>query len=228
MHEEQLSLPLPPSLKYQEEDFVVTESNRDAFKWISSWPKWQTSGLVVWGPKGSGKSHLGRIWQHKSNAKYKYAREITFDSVESLVLDAPSLVIDEFFFLSSQQLEAFFHLYNALKRNGRFLLILAEAPPASWAIALPDLKSRFLAMGAVEIKAPDDALLKAVLLKGFSDHQIVVDLKVIEYLSHHIYRSFEAAQGWVDFLNKEALAKRRKITIPFIKEVQESFQVSPF
>ena len=57
-----------------------------------------------------------------------------------------------------------------------------------------------------EIGAPDEALLKTVLLKHFADRQLDVDPKVLEFLALHIDRSLAAAAAAVEAVDRAALA----------------------
>jgi chromosomal replication initiation ATPase DnaA len=77
---------------------------------------------------------------------------------------------------------------------------------------LPDLRSRLSALPAVSIGAPDDALLKTVMLKQFADRQLSIEPKVLEFLALHIDRSLAAASLAVEAVDRAALASGRKIT----------------
>ena len=82
-----------------------------------------------------------------------------------------------------------------------------------------DLLSRLRLAPAIEIGEPDDALIRAVLVKLFLDRQLVVDTSVIEYLAMRIERSLDAARSVVEVLDKEALAAGRPVTRPMAAEV---------
>jgi chromosomal replication initiation ATPase DnaA len=77
---------------------------------------------------------------------------------------------------------------------------------------LPDLVSRLRALPVVELAAPDDTLLRAVLVKLFVDRQLAVDESLIRYLVARIERSFAAARAAVAALDREALRQRRPVT----------------
>jgi chromosomal replication initiation ATPase DnaA len=76
---------------------------------------------------------------------------------------------------------------------------------------LPDLGSRLNAVPIVEIGAPDEALLRMVMLKHFADRQLNVDPKVLEFLALHVNRSLAAAAAAVEAVDRLALATGRKI-----------------
>jgi chromosomal replication initiation ATPase DnaA len=82
-----------------------------------------------------------------------------------------------------------------MRQQEAHVLITARIAPAQWRVELPDLASRLRAMPVVELSAPDDALLRAVLVKLFADRQLVVDESLIAYLATRIERSFAGARA---------------------------------
>ena len=71
----------------------------------------------------------------------------------------------------------------------------------------------------MEIGAPDDALIRDVLVKLFGDRQLIVDRSVVEYLALRIERSIDAARRIVDALDREALALGRAVTRPMAADI---------
>jgi len=90
---------------------------------------------------------------------------------------------------------------------------------AGWSTELPGLRSRFAILPAMDVGAPDDSLLGAVLAKMFFDRQLLVGQGVIAYLLTHMERSFSAARRIVTTLDSQALAAKRHIIVPFVAEV---------
>ena len=46
----------------------MATSNRDALAAIELWPNWASRMLMLVGPEGAGKSHLGAIWARAAGA----------------------------------------------------------------------------------------------------------------------------------------------------------------
>ena len=107
---------------------------------------------------------------------------------------------------------ALFHLLNLVREEDGYLLLTARSAPATWGVALPDLVSRLRALPVVTVSAPDDALLRAVMVKLFADRQLSVDENLIAYLATRIERSFAAAREAVAQLDREALRQKRGVT----------------
>jgi chromosomal replication initiation ATPase DnaA len=119
---------------------------------------------------------------------------------------------------------ALFHLYNAVKARGDTMLFTARTPPSRWALALPDLASRLGAVSAIAVAQPDDELMAAVLAKLFADRQLAVDRRVIDYIALRMERSFASARQLVDSLDREALARQRRVTRPLAAELLERME----
>ena len=113
------------------------------------------------------------------------------------------------------------HLYNHISELGGKLLILGRIAPARWALSLADLSSRLKAAPAIEIKKPDDQLLRALLGKLFQDRQLKVSEDVLDYLLPRMERSFDAARTIVETSDQIGLSQGKGITVPLARDVLE-------
>lgn len=208
----QLAFDLPLDPRYGREDFLVSPSNEAAYATVERWPDWPDSVLVMTGPEGSGKSHLASIWATRAHAWTTPGREITADKVPHLVSNG-ALVIEDVH-AEPRDEAALFHLLNLSRERGTFVLVTGSASVESWGLRIPDLRSRLRLAPGVSLGAPDDALLRAVLVKLFVDRQLVVDTSVVDYLSLRIERSLARAAEVVATLDREALSRGRRITRP--------------
>ena len=116
-----------------------------------------------------------------------------------------------------------FHLINQVRAVKGSLLLTAEKHPAAWDVTLPDLASRLKAVPVAELGAPDDSLLRGVLVKLFADHQLGVDETVISYLIARMPRSLAAARLLVDDIDRQSLEQKADITRPFAARVLAGF-----
>jgi chromosomal replication initiation ATPase DnaA len=89
-------------------------------------------------------------------------------------------------------------------------------------LAIRDLASRLKALPVVTLAPPDEALLRAVLVKLFADRQLTVDESLIGYLATRIERSFAAARAVVAALDEEAMRRQRPLTRALAAEVLRS------
>jgi chromosomal replication initiation ATPase DnaA len=206
----QLALALDHAESFAREDFLVGPSNEPALNLIERWPDWPDRIMVLVGPQGSGKSHLAAIWAAAAGARLAGARSIEkADMPASFATGA--LVLED---LAEQRFDerALFHLINHAREERAFVLITARSAPTSWKIVIPDLASRLRVLPAIELAAPDDVLLRAIIVKLFADRQLAVEESLIGYLAARIERTFAGAQKAVDTLDREALRQKRPVS----------------
>lgn len=208
----QLPLDLPHRPGLGEEDFLEAPSNARALAMTRLWPDWPQRTLLLTGPQGAGKSHLGAIWARRSGARAFFARDLRLDLLPELA-SAKALLLEDIDQAPSRETEMF-HLLNLAGENGAWLLMTARKKPDQLQLATPDLLSRLRRATEVAIEAPDERFLRAMLVKLFCDRQIRVDESVIDFLSLRLERSFEAAQRAVALLDREGLARGRAVTRP--------------
>ena len=212
----QLTLDLPHRAALGAEDFLVSDCNIAAVKLVDSWPKWQESAWLLIGPPSSGKTHLARVWQARSGARLLDAKMLDTKFIDEVREGTPLVVEDAD--SSAYDERALFHLLNLAREKQLFVLLSARGAPSRWTISLPDLASRLKAVPIVEIRAPDDALLRMVMLKHFADRQLDVDPKVLEFLALHVDRSLQAAAAAVEAVDRLALGTGRKINRQLVVE----------
>ena len=213
----QLPFDLPAVPRYGRADFLVGPPNRTAFEMIERWPDWPDRMLLLVGPTGAGKTHLASIWAERAQAKCLPAAALRDAEVPTLVA-APALLIEDAEDATGAE-KALFHLVNLVRESQSFLILTARRRPDLWGLATPDLLSRLRLAPVVEIGAPDDALIRDVLVKLFGDRQLIVDRSVVEYLALRIERSIDAARRIVDALDREALALGRAVTRPMAADI---------
>lgn len=213
----QLAFDLPHRPASGRDDFLVTSSNAKAVALIDLWPNWPSNSLVLLGPPGSGKSHLAAVWREMSAATVTAPAEIRENAVPGLLAkgalvieDAPGAALNE---------PALFHLLNLAREQKAYVLITAQQAPVSWGIAVPDLLSRLKAAPSAQLGAPDDALLRGVLVKLFADRQIAIDETVITYLLSRMPRELAAARILVAEIDRRGLEERAEVTRNFVARV---------
>ncbi len=212
----QLAFDLPQKPGMGREDFFVTEANRAALEMVDAWPAGEERSplLVLTGPAGSGKSHLAAIWRERTSALLATPRDVVAENLPAL-LSAGRLVIED---MPGDALDetAMFHLVNMARENGAAVLLASREFPSRWDIALPDLRSRLKAAQVAELGPPDDALLRAVLVKLFTDRQLKVGEGVISYMLSRMERSLAAARELVEEIDRRALEEKANVTRPFV------------
>jgi chromosomal replication initiation ATPase DnaA len=207
---EQLVLDLGHRTALGAEDFLVGGSNAAAVSLVDCWPDWPSPAALVVGPLRSGKTHLAHVWQLRSGAGIVAASDLS-EEVVGRFETAGALVVEDLDRGIACE-RTLFHLLNLSREHHAGLLLTSAVPPGDLAISLPDLRSRLRAAVMVEIAAPDDGLLRAVLVKHFADRQLAVDPQVISWLLVNMERTMADAARVVEAIDRLALASRRKVS----------------
>ncbi len=214
----QLTFDLPLDPRYGREDFLVSPANETAYALTEAWPDWPDPVVLLRGPSGSGKSHLASIWATRAHAWTVPAAGIEDAQVPHLVSNG-ALVIEDVDAAAGRTEAALFHLMNLARERRCAVLFTATHHVDQAGFRTADLRSRLRLAPSVEILPPDDALLRAVIVKLFADRQIVIDLSVVETVALRIDRSLARAREVVAELDRDALGRRRRITRPLALSV---------
>jgi chromosomal replication initiation ATPase DnaA len=212
----QLTFDLPHRAALGAEDFLVSDCNVAAVKLIDAWPEWTDHVQILTGPAASGKTHLVRVWQERSGARALSRENFDMAFIEDQPEGTPLVVEDAD--RAGYDEKALFHLLNLAREKRLFVLLTGRDDPSRWGTVLPDLLSRLNGVPAVDIGAPDEALLRTVILKQFTDRQLDIDPKVLEFLALRVERSLAAAAAAVEAVDQAALASGRKINRQLVLE----------
>ena len=212
----QLLLDFKYKENFKDEDFYVSDSNYYAFTLVNSWPKWEKNFLNICGEKYSGKSHLANIFLKKFKGikinalsiKNKNLQELKI--YENIILDNFDLNIDE---------NLIYSLFNIIDQDNKYLIINSEIPINEINFKLNDLRSRAKNCLIAKIDKPDDELIFALILKNFSDRQIVIDKKLIDFIIKRIDRSYGKIFEFIYKIDELSLKKKKPIDFKSIKDV---------
>ncbi|HEY3638536.1 MAG TPA: hypothetical protein VGK90_10330 [Rhizomicrobium sp.] len=180
---------------------------------IESWPDWPAKVAALYGPPGSGKSHLVSIWRDKAGARIISAA----DMKESTGLFDSAVAIEDVDSAdaSPERDAALF----AVIESGGWVLLTGRTPPAAWTCSLPDLASRFSALTTLRLEEPDEALLIELARKLFSDRQLFVPDAVIGAMLRRLDRSPAAICNFVAELDAAALAASRPVSLALVRSL---------
>ena len=213
---DQLILKFPNNKVYLKEDFYVSASNQQAYDFINSWPKWIKRVTNIFGPPGSGKTHLASILKSKTTT-LKVESDALNDKIFFEFKINEALVIENLNEKISENL--LFSLWNTALQDNKYLLITSTKPISAYKFKLPDLKSRARSSMVIGINLPSDDLISVILAKNFSDKQIKVEKKHIDYIIKRIDRSYEKISQFISILDKYSLKKSNPFSLKLIKEV---------
>ena len=206
-----------PNSIYSEENFIQDSSNLEAFNYLSRFPKWENRLINLYGEKKSGKTFLLNIFKNKKNFFYINHDEDFQKNFDSLFLKK-KLIIDDI----SIDENLMFSLINNFILHNKYLIISSRVPITSSKVDLKDLKSRLRQFYLLEIKNPSDNLVYSLIMKFFSDNQVVIRKEIVENIVKKIDRSYLRIDDFLTKLNKVSIIKKKKIDYKLINEVFNS------
>ena len=212
----QLLLNFKQNQNFNYNDFYVSKSNYYAFQLIEKWPKWEKNILNICGEKYSGKTHLSNIFLNKNGGIKVEEKEINdeifkkFKLYENIIIDNYNNKVDE---------KLIYSVFNLADQDNKYLIINSINPINKIEFKLNDLKSRSKNCLLAQIENPDDELMFAIILKSFSDRQIQIDKKLIDFITKRIDRSYGKIADFIYKVDELSLKKRKAIDLKTIKEI---------
>ena len=213
---DQLLLNFNFSKNYKKDDFFVSKSNFFAFNLIDTWPKWEKNIINICGEKYSGKTHLSQIFLNKNKGKIIESKKFIFNKAENLRI-YQNIILEDF--NDDIDEESIFSLINFVDQNNKYLVINSLKPINEMNFNLKDLKSRAKNSLVAKIENPDDQLIKVLLAKNFSDRQIKIDNKLIEFAVKRITRSYGKIFEFIYKIDEMSLKMKKSIDLKTVKKV---------
>ncbi len=214
---DQLIFKFPFSKKYYEQDFFVSNNNFSAYKLIEGWPTWPGKWLNIFGASGSGKTHLAKILEKKiNNIKLIDAKNISEETIKELS-NLDCLIIDSF--ENNIEEKLFYSILNQSKQLENYILINSVPSIKTVQFKLKDLQSRINSFLYFGIELPTDELLKVIISKTFSEKQISIDPKILNFIVNNVERSYEKMFKFLKDVDDLSLSTGKSININLIKKV---------
>ena len=212
----QLLLDFDHKIEFNEHDYYVSKSNYFAFNLIQNWTKWEKKILNIYGDTFSGKTHLAKIFQNKSKALYLTNNDVNEEIFKKIKL-SECIVIDDFEKIKNENL--LYSLFNLIYQDNKYLLILSNRAISNIDYSLDDLNSRAKNCLFAQIENPDDDLIFAIIVKSFSDRQIKLEKKFLEYIIKRIERSYGKIYEFIYKVDELSLKKKKPVNLKTIKEI---------
>ena len=201
--------------------------NGQVLELISRLPERPGALVYLWGPLGSGRSHLLQaacvdFQQRGRSAIYLPLAELVNMAPQGLesLDDCELLCLDDLQAVAGNRAweEALFHLFNRRRQCGGALLVAASVPPRGLALQLADLQSRLMLAAVYQLRAlADEDKLHALQLRAKARGMGLSD-EAGSFILSHGPRSMDALLALLDTLDQASWRAQRKLTIPFLKQ----------
>lgn len=208
----QLLLDIRPAARPSLANFIPGP-NRELVALLGRWLEGEPAGtgLYIWGPPGSGKSHLLQALASETGG-------LVWDARSEIPADFPLIAVDDVDTLAEAEQIAVFDAYNRTRREGRRFIAAGGNAPAGLALR-EDLRTR-LGWGLVYRLHPlSDADMQAALAKHAEDLGFELDPAIAGWLLSRKSRNLGYLLQIIEALDRHALETRRRITLPLLKEI---------
>jgi chromosomal replication initiation ATPase DnaA len=201
----QIPLNLRPQARQSFANFHVTSGNQAAVTMLRARDRWPSAAVLILGPTGSGKTHLGQAWQSKMDGEFI---DDAHQADETRLFDA---------------------INRALAGQISGLVLASSQAPTEWGVSMPDLKSRLNAMPTLTLAEHDEASLEPILRELFEQAGRVVGQDVVTFVLQQCERSVEALRDLVLELDVAAGSKKADLTKKFVaKYLRDRSEVDLF
>jgi len=228
---QQLLLNIRPETAESLDNFVIGDNTELLARLRAQTDPGSMDQIYLWGPPGSGRSHLLRGVARLAQAR---ARPVSFSEGAGLASEpelppGTLLIVDDIDDMGEIAQISLFRTFNAARVNGLALLLSGSTPPLRLKSALrEDLRTRIGSALIYELQPLSD-VEKAIALRRHGDGRgMRIDDALIDYLLHHGRRDLPSLMAVLDALDRTSLEQQRPLTLPLLREVlQTSLELNP-
>ena len=234
----QLPLAWPAPAHYRFEHFE-TAGNAPVVPLLDTWWRGEAAAdapLLLAGPAGAGKTHLliaVAAAARDAGRRTLYVALSRWSDFDADALDAMAsgqlLAIDEIDAIAGHRMAeiALFDLYNRCRDRGCRLLMAARQVPSRLPLVLPDLRSRLDAATLVPLSLLDEQARRELVRRRAAHRGFTLGAPVIEFLFRRHPRDMHALMSLVDRLDRESLARQRRVTLALARDVMDAGTPAP-
>ena len=212
----QLLLNFGSNKNFDKNDYFVSSSNYFAYNLINNWPKWEKTIINLFGDKYSGKTHLSTIFKTKCKGKFLKSEELNNLNFKDLKVHE-CIIVDGY--NNDVEEHLLYSIFNLIEQDNKYLLINSRIPINGINFKSKDMLSRAKNCLFAELKPPDDELIFAIILKSFSDRQIKLDKKLLDFIIKRINRSYSNIHEFIYKIDELSLKKKQSINLKIIREI---------
>ena len=222
------------------DNFMVGGSNQFAYaavKSVSENPGKVYNPLFIYGGVGLGKTHLmqaaGNVFQNQGkvviyitleqflNDFTRHLRNKSMENFRQKYRHCDILLVDDIQFLSSKELlqEEFFHTFEALRGEGKQIILTADKHPKKIGGLEDRLQSRFEWGLVADIQPPELETKIAIIKKKCEINKVHLSEDIINYIATVIDSNVREIEGILSKLHAYSQLMHVDIDLEFTKNV---------
>ena len=223
----QLALPLTFKTLKNRDNFIISKCNESALNLIDNYDFWRGKkkinsipAALIFGPNGSGKTHLSNIFKEYNNSIFLSSLK---PSDLELIKKGNNFIIDDFVPSINYPSELVMHFLNQVTYNDGSILFLSRYSAFEMDWDLADLNSRIRSLLSCEIKLPDDMLLYTLMIKYTNEKKLMLNDNQCLYILERLERNFESVINFINELDLFSLETKKKVSYKSIQYVFDNF-----
>ena len=222
------------------DNFMVGGSNQFAYaavKSVSEKAAQVYNPLFIYGGVGLGKTHLmqaaGNVYQNQGksviyttseqflNDFLRHVRNQTMEKFKEKYRKCDALLIDDIQFLSNKDViqEEFFHTFEALRNDGKQIILTADKHPKKIGGLEARLQSRFEWGLVADIQPPELETKIAIIKKKCEINKVILTNDIINYIATVIESNVREIEGILSKLHAYSQLMHIDIDLEFTKNV---------
>jgi len=192
----------------------------------------QSGGAIyLQGAEGVGKTHLALATCAVAEAEGFRAAYLPLQAARGRLSDALHALegnalaaLDGLDAIAGRRADevALFDFHNRARGAGIALLYAARATPVQLPLVLPDLRSRLSQCTRIVLDPLDDAGRGDVLRERAHRRGLAIDDAAYDWLLRRVGRDLAGLTLLLDQLDRASLAAKRRITVPFLRELLDA------
>ena len=179
--------------------------------------------VYLWGPGGSGRTHLLRATVAAAAAAGRPTAYLAGPTVGGSLPDTPDLLlaVDDVEQLAPGGQIALFNAFNRARGTGQTLVLAGRAAPLHLALR-EDLRTRIGQCLIYELRGLDDEARAAILATLAQRRGLPLSDEVTDFLLRHGRRDLPSLLAVLDALDAASLERKRAITLPLLREMMQA------
>ena len=225
-------------------NFIEGTSNklpRSVGQAIAEHPEQMTfNPLFIYGPSGVGKTHLVNaiglrtkelhpeklvlyLSAHLFMVQFTDARKNNvFNDFMHFYQSIDMLIVDDIQELAGTKVatqNAFFHIFNHLRQNGKQIIMTCDRPPVSLQGMEERLVTRFKSGLMAEMEKPEESLRRSILHSIVKHDGLNIPDDVLDFISSNVNNSVRELEGIIHSLLAYSVVYGKEIDLDFAKRI---------
>lgn len=137
-----------------------------------------------------------------------------YQSIDILIMDDVQELIGK-----EKTQNAFFHIFNHLKQNGKQIILASDRPPTALQGMMDRLITRFKSGLLAELEKPEEKLRKDILHSKIKHDGLNIPDDVVEYISQNVSDSVRELEGVIHSLLAYSVVYNKDVDLPFAQQI---------